>query len=343
MSTTRTRRTAATIAAATGLALTLAACGGGGGGTADDNEAAPSHTPGPLEKLWVDAYGEYDEDVANTQQARMEQLVAECMAAEGWEYVPVDYSTMNDQISIAPEGDSDEPEWGTEEFAKLRGYGITTWDDPGTEAETPLPEPETTEWSDPNADYVESLSDSARDSYYEALNGPQPTEEEINSGSWEYDPMNAGCYGEASEKVYNAGGNLYEDEKYQALFEEMNLIYSSVENDPDVAAAKAAWSACMAEAGFPGLADAAAAQDSIYGELEPLWEMGEEPDPDTLAALREKEIAIATADFACEKKAKVNEASIKVQHQAEQTFIDAHRTELEDLMSALKEQQEAQG
>lgn len=338
-----TRRFAAPVAVATSLVLALAACGGGGSEPTSDG-ASDDYTPGPLEKMWSEAYGDFNVDDSNAQQNRMEQIVAECMAAEGWEYTPVDYSQMDDGFGVPVEGEPDGPQWGTKEYAEQIGYGISTWEDMGgTETAEPLPEVEGDgpQWVDPNQDYVESLSDTARDEYYAALHGPQPTEEEMNSGEWEYDPQNAGCYGKASDEVWNAGGNVWEDEKYQGLIEEMNLIYTSLENDPKVAEARSVWTGCMADAGYPGLADTNAAQELIYTELNTYWEKGEEPGPEVLGPLREKERAIATADFTCSAKADITKVQTEVQHKAEQDFIDAHRAELEELMATLKEQQEA--
>jgi len=341
-----TRRFAAPTALATGLVLVLAACGGGGGGTAEptDGGATPEYTPGPLEAMFSEAYGEFDPADANAQQNRVEQLVAECMAEEGWEYTPVDYSGMDDGFGVPVEGETDGPQWGTEEFAKEMGYGIATYSISSEETAPaePLPaEGDEAVWEDPNGTYVESLSESAREAYYEALNGPQPTEEEINSGEWEYDPANAGCYGKASEEVFNTGGNVWEDEKYKSLFDEMNLLYETSQNDPKITAAKAEWTACMADAGYPGLADTMAAQETIYTELNQYWESGEEPPADVISALAEKERAIATADFTCTEKSDVTKVQTEAQHAAEQDFVDAHRAELEELVAALKAQQEA--
>ena len=342
------RRLTTPLAIAAGLALALSACSGGGGsskaGEPQGEDPTSDYTPGPLEKMWTEAYGEFNPDQANAQQARMEQLVAECMSEQGWEYTPVDSSQMDPGISYPNESaDPDEPQWGTEEYAKLRGYGITTWDtDSGSATSEPMPEPidEPSAPTDPNQVYVESLSETAQKEYWEALNGPQPTEEEMTSGEWEYDPENAGCYGEASAEVYSAA-NIWEDEKYKGLVDEMNLIYTQIENDPKITEAKAAWSACMADAGHPGLADTNAAQEQLYTALNAYWEKGEEPPADVLAALREREIALATADFQCAKKADVNKVQVEVQHRVEQEFIDKHKAELEELMAAQKAQEDA--
>ena len=343
MDSTRMRRIFAPVAVAAGLTLVVSACSQGGGGA---GEPTPSDTPtpGPLEQMWSEAYGEFTTEDANAQQNRMEQIVAECMTEQGWEYTPVDYSQMDGAIAEPMPVEGDGPQWGTEEYAKELGYGISTYDlDAGGETPEPLPiEPDEADaWVDPNAEYVESLSETAREAYYEALHGPQPTEEEMVSGEWEYDPANAGCYGRASQEVYDAGNNLWEDEKYQGLLEEMNLIYERLEDDPKVAEARSRWSGCMADAGYPGLADSGAAQQLIYSELEPYWEKGEEPPVEVRKALGEKERSIATADFRCSKDSDVEKVQVEALHRAEQDFIDTHRAELEELMAALKAQQDA--
>lgn len=141
---------------------------------------------------------------------------------------------------LAPvEGDPDGPQWGTKEYAEQRGYGITTWDDG---VELGVPEGEDA-WTDPNAEYLDSLSETARESYDEALRGPQPTDEELESGQWEYDPANAGCYGRASEEVYDGGEtSVWEQEQVE-----------------------------VGDAGYPGLAGPQAAHELIYSELDALF------------------------------------------------------------------------
>jgi len=343
-----TRRAIAPVAIATGLALVLSACGGGGGTGAAEPEPSDAHSPGPLEKMWTEAYGDFTIDASNDQQRRMEQIVAECMSEQGWEYTPVEYPTMEEPIAEPMPVEGDGPQWGTEEYAKEFGYGIATYDlGEGDGAATMTAEPlpidpgDGSGWTDPNQEYVESLSETAQQAYYEALNGPQPTEEELSSGDWQYDPANAGCYGKASEQIYGGVTDIWEDERFKGLIEEMNLIYSSVENDPKVAEAKSVWTSCMADAGYPGLADSSAAQETIYKELSAYWDKGEEPPAEVKKAVAEKERAIATADFGCSKKAKVDKVQLEATHQAEQDFIDAHKAELEELMAALKEQQDA--
>lgn len=327
-------RRAAVAAAA--LVLTLAACTSGPADAPGSDASPVDDAVGPLSQMFMDAYGELDEDTMSQQQVRMEQLVAECMAEQGWEYTPVDYSQI-DGGTVAVPGDG-EPEWGTEEFAQKSGYGITTWQSTEATAE-PVPEGDADEWQDPNHEYVDSLSETARAEYYEALHGPQPSFADMESGEWEYDPADAGCYGKASEEVFNAGGegleNIFEDPKFEALLEDINALYDQAQADPRLAELRADWTACMAEAGYPGLAGTDDAQDGIMTEHEALWQNGE-PDASALEELQEKERAIAVADFRCAKSSDVDALTLKVQHELEQDFIDAHRAELDELLAAVR-------
>lgn len=331
----RHRRGAGAVAAAAALALTLAACGSGPAGAPDDGTSPEEEAMGPLSKMFMEAYGELDEDSMTQQQARMEQLVAECMAEQGWEYTPVDYSQIDGgMVAIEEDG----PEWGTEEYAQELGYGIATWDTTEATAE-PVPEGEDAEWQDPNSEYVESLSETAQEEYYAALHGPQPSIEDMESGEWEYDPANAGCYGKASEEVFNPGGedgqNVFEDPKFEALIEDISRIYEQAEDDPRIAELRSEWTACMAEAGYAGLASPDDARDGIMTEYDAMWQDGEPGGP-ALEALQEKERAVALADFRCAKESDVDALMIEIQHELEQDFIDAHRAELEELLAAMR-------
>lgn len=325
------------------LALALAACSADVG--ADDADTqdpgvedvdASTYEPGPLEKMWVDAFGDFSLDDSAAQQARIEQLVAECMAAQGWDYVPVDHAQAGGSAGSVTDGT--EPRPGTAEFAAEQGYGITTWLVEQAEDSSPAQGGEAS--VDPNADYVESLSESAREAYFEALSGPVPSKEEIDAGTWEYDPQDAGCQGTAAEQVYSAGSSPWEDERFTGLMEEMSLMYASIAEDPEVAAATTEWAGCMADAGYPGLTDQLAAQDLIYSELDAVYDANGNPDPARVAPVREKELTIAVLDFECAQSSGLNKVRTDVQHAAEQAFIDTHEAELEALHTAIKEQQE---
>lgn len=173
-----TRSTAVAVAIAGALALTLGACSSGPAG-GDEDGPTPEREPLPLDALWDTTSGTWDEVSANAQQMEMEERTAECMAREGFEDTPVDWS-QGGMVSIDL-GDLDVAR-GSREFAERYGYGVTTnpW---GDQIAEPLPEETPGDWIDPNQEYLESMSDVAREADYIALHGDPSTSEDSTGTS----------------------------------------------------------------------------------------------------------------------------------------------------------------
>lgn len=356
----RTTRRTTTIVLAVGVALTLGACTGSGTAgptdgattspTADasatpvpgdpEGDASPDpsptddYEPSPFESLFSEAYGELTAGQYQSEQAMAEQIVAECMKEQGFEYIPVDASAPPALVP-SDQFDPDALQAGTLEFAKEFGYGISTWDiGDGEPADVEL------EQVDPNQDYVDSLSESAREAYELALHGVPPTDEELASDDWVPDPAKGGCYGKSTEEVWNAD-TAWNAPQFSSLVEEMSYVTTDLDNDPEVTAAGALWTSCMAQNGYPGLASPWEAPDLIHVGLRDIWEIGQAPDPEALAALRDKELSVATADFECSEESRFAETYRDAQFRAEQEFIDSHRAELEALVEAIRQEREA--
>lgn len=328
------RRSVPLVGAVGALALALTACGGGAGTSTEDDaeDSASTFGSGPLDAYFERIYGGSDEDVWQDQQREVEELVAECMAEQGFEYVPVDYASMSQ-----PAVEDPEVEWGTREFAEQYGYGMSTW--PGMEEE---PSPEEAGWEDPNQAYVEAMSETERDAYYVALHGemsgPEPGEEE----EWEYDWTQAGCQGSSQQAIQEKYGLA--GEEMTALQEEMELLWTQIQADERLTALTTQWSDCMADAGYTGLAAMEDAQnalmeeqnaiyDEVYGSGEAVeeseWEKLEEEVQKRTAELTEKEIATAVADFDCREDIGFEKVQVEVTNEYQQTFVDTHRDELE--------------
>lgn len=326
------RRTTATTAAVGVLALLLTACGGDAGTDGekeDEGDAAPFGS-GPLDAYFERIYGGMDENAWEDQQREVEALMAECMAEQGFEYVPVDYSSMSQTPVEEPD-----VEWGTREFAEQYGYGMTTY--PGMDEQ---PAPEEQVWEDPNQVYVDAMSETEREAYYVALygaqSGPEPGEEE----EWVYDWTQAGCQGSsqhAIEEKYGLGG-----EEMTALQEEMEALWGQVAADERITALTTRWADCMADAGYPGLAAVEDAQNAIMEEQNAIqeevfagadesadWEALQAEVEERTAGLTEKEIAMAVADFECREEVEFDSVQVEVTNEYQQTFVDAHRAELD--------------
>lgn len=328
----RTARRALVPGALGALALLLGACGGGAAADDDEDESAPAFGSGPLDAYFERIYGGSDEDVWQDQQREAEELVAACMAEQGFEYVPVDYASMSEPVM-----EDTEVEWGSREFAEQYGYGMTSW--PGMD-EQPLPEEEAG-WEDPNQAYVDAMSETERDAYYVALHGdmtgPEPGEEE----DWEYDWTQAGCQGSSQQAIQEKYGLA--GEEMTALQEEMEQLWNQIQADERITALTGTWSECMADAGYPGLAAMEDAQnalmeeqnaiyDEVYGQdavEESEWEKLEAEVQKRTATLREKEIATAVADFDCKEEVGFEKVQVEVTNEYQQAFVDTHRAELE--------------
>lgn len=328
----------------TALALGLSACGG-------DDKPSDDETPlGAIDKLYEELYGEWDEDTSNRQQMEVEELVAECMAGLGFEYIPVDYSQGATAIEIG--GGDDELQWGTVEFAEQYGYGITTnpWEDQEGEDVPPGQE-----FVDPNQSILEGMTDTERQAYEEALWGAQifeemdPDEEWVEP-SWE----EQGCYGKAQHEIY---GDMYgggDDDPFSELNDEMNRLWEQIETHDKVVTAQATWASCMADAGHTGFTKVGDGEDSIYQLVEPIWNDAysdvppdateedyraiEESIQQRLSEITPQEIETARADFTCREEAEYDKAYSAANLELQQQFYDAHKAELEEWLAYQKEQ-----
>lgn len=279
----------ALVAAAT--ALVLAGCGSDGTAGPSDDET------GPMTAFFERVGGSFDDEDYAKQQREVEELVAACMAEQGFEYTPAEPMDMSE-----PEG---LPEWDSQEYAEQYGYGATTGEELYGTGE---------EWVDPNADYLATMSESEQNAFYEALYGVTPeADPEDPEAEVEYNWEEAGCQGAASHEVYEQG-QIWDDPAIQGYMDEMNAEYESLTDDPALRKALDAWTDCIAEAGFD-FATPEEAQQSIYDEMNALWEAvaptdpeavtdGEsypEPDEAAMAELKTKELALASADYACKE------------------------------------------
>lgn len=227
-------------------------------GDADGSDSSDSGSGGsPLDEfLGIPSFDPGDPEASQAQFAEQErareEAVAACMRAEGFEYTPQD----NSQFSFF--GDEDGEAWGTEEWVKKWGYGITTqsfsqsevgpdllgYDDQGFPGSDDF-EPE----DDPNYVYQNSLSEAEREAYEEALYGEQPdidfealTDEEIDAAFQDFEF--SGCQNQSFE---SEAGN--QQAFYQEFGDEIEAMYEAMENDPRVLEVQAEVEACVTEKG----------------------------------------------------------------------------------------------
>jgi len=329
----RIRRSSAALSAATALALLLAGCSG----SDDEKPAAAAEQESPLTEYMNAVYGgdlspeEQEAKYAEELEAQ-ELLVAECMQEQGFEYTP-NASAGSFSVGDGTEYQPDEREW-------VGQYGYGAVNSPYNEE--PVPEEE---YVDPNGDYVMTLSESEQTAFYEALYGPTPSEEEMSEdGSYEYDWATAGCQGAAQHEV--AGEDPSESDEFKPLFDALNEFYEDMATAPAMADLDAEWAACMDAAGQGGFTAQVDAQNSIYEDMNALYEempvsddgsMTGEPDQAARDALAEREVELALADLDCREETDYRDRSAEVSRELEQQFVDDHKAELDALKAAAEQ------
>ena len=207
---------------------------------------------------------DYENIDYDAQQQQIEEAVAECMTAEGWEYIPVQYPDSGTAVTYT---DEDEVE-----RIKREGLGITYYllnEDVGYLEDDPW-----VDFVDPNTDYVESLSESEMTAYYGSLYGTE--EEQAAATITEIDPEtgeeyttmegNLGCQGEAYDAV--VGEEVTQTPEYyeaiQGYYEELQV---RVEADPGMIAVTESWSTCMSDEGYD-YEDPDSYYEAIYTDLQ---------------------------------------------------------------------------
>ncbi len=328
------------IVATTVLALALAGCAGGPGGDKLDYEDSP------LNKYLSAAWGgdlspEEQQKQLEEQTREQEELVAECMAEEGFDYTP---NTDNGAVVIS---DGEEVEWDpdSKEWVEKYGYGIV--DSPYMEQEEQNP---SEEYVDPNQDYVETLSESEQTAFYEVLYGAPPAEDEMDEdGGYEYNWEDAGCQGWAQHEVQ--GEDPFQADEFADLRKKMDELWTQGQAAPEFKELNAAWASCMADAGEPGFTLQQEASQSIIDEQNKLFEAAygdgtTEVDPETvedpskspeMKELGQREIELALKDLDCRNETSYTEKSLKIQFALEEKFIAENKADLEAFKAAAEQ------
>jgi hypothetical protein len=268
-----------------------------------------------------------EEDAKQEDQNRqVEQQIATCMQAQGFDYVPYNLDSdpkAKDPFSLPPK-----------EFAEQYGYGITTVD------ATP------DQNSDPNAAIRAAMTIPQLRAYYKALYGDLITIDDngqfVKRARTGPVPANANadaCSVKASTAVYGSQAQTQTTQPpdpFTALEHSIGALSQSIDNDPRVIAATATWSGCMADAGHPGYKEKDDAATDVGNRADQLRGNAQDfskVDPAALQTLRQYEISVAVADYSCGLA--YDSVHQAVETELENTFIDENRAELEQYRDAL--------
>ena len=332
------------------VTIATAACSSGGSprpsaasGTASSDQSQTDESDErltPLSAFFTEGRGELtqaERDAAASDFRRQEQLVADCMQAQGFQYIQRDYNQAVDAKMKNVEAFDLPPD----QYAERWGYGISTIDASQFTAEAP---------ADPNSAIVEALSEEARRAYDTAMYGFDLSQEAAGAiarpiGSSLDSAPPDGCQTRAVREVYGedvVGGKEEASTEFDALNEEMGALWDRVVNDPRVLAAKGGWANCMADAGHPEATDPDSAAQLVIERFSDLYGVDpsqfkevragmksapQEPAPAALAEVQGYERSLAIADRRC--KAAYDDAVFTVQSEVENRFLEEHRAELE--------------
>lgn len=278
----------------------------------------------------------------------VEAAVQACMTAQGFEYTP---SASGGDVFVGAVDGGD--------FVEQFGYGVSTL------TGGPLPDLGLGAGAseDPNQAYVQSLSDSQRDAYYEALHGVAPdgpsftgddssssgggpSVTEGTSGGFVFGGS-GGCTAEANLEVYGEEQPL----AFGAdLFDGLQEISAQVDADPRMLTAWESWASCMADAGYPFadedeiVRDLGARFTAITGQDSPRASGGfaiitdeaadpAEPDYDVVAleALQDEEREIAALGQGC-REDHVDDVESEVRDELERSYLKDNPGLLDQLL-----------
>jgi hypothetical protein len=241
------------------------------------------------------------------RQVKAENLIRDCMAAKGFEYVPVDPVAQQADL-VGQTGLSDE------DFEAQFGYGLTT-----------LYEQRKQFVDGPNEAIRNSLTESERVAYDQTLYGDDTTATfSIALDTGDYSRL-GGCVKEATAEVF--GGV----EVLQSLQEQLDALDERIIADTRMVEAISNWSACMREAGFE-LPEPEQVDVVLLSKLEAIVGPAGSENPDydraALAELQQEEVTMVAADLDCEE-----EHIIPVEEEVRVEYETAFREENADLLS----------
>jgi hypothetical protein len=312
----------------------MAACSGDGSATA----MGPS-TPSRLSDYLGVAYQVSADDALQAfddQQRAAQDFIAQCMRDQGFDYTPIPTVTAFTGGDFRPDDRDWVAQWG---------YGGIDHPKRAEQLAAAAQGP-----SDPNNDYVASLSPAELQEYNRALFGTatQPGTTTVSSdGStvatgddmtyrWE----DAGCYGAAEHDAdqKNPERRLATSDDFKPLFDAIDRFNAAP--IPGMADADAAWSSCMVGAGYPGLAVQSDARSNFYAATLNALSSGPDansPDSAAFRAAADVEVALAPADLDCRESTDYQAKQQAAQLAAEAAFVQDHLSDLKAFKTATEQ------
>jgi hypothetical protein len=264
-----------TILAALACIAILAGCG-----ATEPKAALPSQTGGSVE----DQLG-FTRKGITAAQAKVENAVATCMKAQGFDYIPGDPVAVQAALT-------GKPNMSDTEFEAQFGYGISTLYGRGTAQ------------SDPNEKIRAGLAPVDRTAYDKALSGGKPEQTffaAVDSGDF---TELGGCTKTATDKAFGGAGLL------NTLQRKLDELDDSILADQRMVKAGEGWATCVQTATGETYEDAAAIEDGLTKAFQKIVGPPLPPgqvapagyDKAALADLQRRELDLSNKDIACEKQ-----------------------------------------
>jgi hypothetical protein len=221
-----------------------------------------------------------------TAQAKVENGIAACMKAQGFEYIPGDPVAVQAALT-------GKPNMTDTEYEQQFGYGISTLYGRGNAQ------------SDPNERIRAALNPVDRTAYDQALTGGKPDQTFFNAvDSGDFSQL-GGCTKSVTDQAFGGSGLL------NTLQRKLDELDDSILADQRMVKAQAAWTACMQSASGESYQDSAAIEDEVRKQLEaivgaplPAGQVAPEGSYDKAALLKlqQREVELSHQDTECELK-----------------------------------------
>jgi hypothetical protein len=287
------------VPAAIACVALLAGCGGSNDKASSSTTSQGASTGGTIE----DQLGFTRKGVA-AASAKVENSIAACMKAQGFDYVPVD--PVAQQAALTGKANMSD-----EEYEQLFGYGISTLYGRGT-AQT-----------DPNEKIRAQLGDADRAAYDRALSGGKPDQTFVLAvDTGEFTEL-GGCTKKATDEAFGGTKLL------QTLQHKLDELDDSIAADQRMVHAQDAWRGCVRNATGADYEDAESIEEdikqrfeSIVGSVVPPGEVappGTQVDATALRKLQQDEMDLFNKDRSCEKKL-IDPVETKVRQEKEAKF-----------------------
>ena len=264
----------------------------------------------PPEKKTSEAGGSIEDQLGFTRRgvaaasAKVENSIAACMKAEGFEYVPVD--SVAQQAALTGKANMSD-----EEYEKQFGYGITTLYGRATSQ------------TDPNARIRSQLGKADRAAYDRALSGGRPEQTfafAVDTG--EFTEL-GGCTKKATDEVFGGARLL------QTVQRKLDELDDAIVADQRMQRALEAWRACVKSATGTEYEDDESIEEeitqrfeAIVGGVVPPGQVaadGTQVDMAALRKLQQDELDLFSKAMACERE-HVEPVEEKVRQEKEAKF-----------------------